>query len=156
MTDHTDLRRPLRPTEASMVDLKPCPFCGGPAKMVTYRIAEDAMGATVRCASCQACIAEFEDAYAPVDEAEDAWNRRADADEITTLRARIAELEAKAAEVDDIAAVLWRAESEDAGAPASIAAGRTRDAFNDQSDSTKTKWRKLAVAAIRAMKGGKT
>lgn len=53
--------------------------------------------------------------------------------------------------VDDVAAELWKAEAEDAGAPASIANGRTRDAFDDQSDELKRRWRKFARAAIRAL-----
>lgn len=53
--------------------------------------------------------------------------------------------------VDDVAAKLWKAEAEDAGAPASIANGRTRDAFDDQSDELKRRWRKFARAAIRAL-----
>jgi len=53
--------------------------------------------------------------------------------------------------VDDVAAELWKAEAEDAGAPASIANGRTRDAFDDQSDELKRRWRKFARAAVRAI-----
>lgn len=53
--------------------------------------------------------------------------------------------------VDDVAAELWKAEAEDAGAPASIANGRTRDAFDDQSDELKRRWRKFARAATRAL-----
>jgi len=52
--------------------------------------------------------------------------------------------------VDDVAARLWRAEAEDSGSPASVAAGRTREAFNGQSEDLKNRWRKLARAALTA------
>jgi len=57
-------------------ELKPCPFCGGAAKLLTYRICEDAMGASVKCTSCQVSTTEFEDAYAPTADAIAAWNTR--------------------------------------------------------------------------------
>jgi len=52
--------------------------------------------------------------------------------------------------VDDVAARLWRAEAEDSGSPASVAAGRTREAFNGQSEDLKNRWRRLARAALSA------
>lgn len=54
------------------------------------------------------------------------------------------------ASVDDLAAILWRTEAEDAGAPASIAEGRTRTAFDGQSDELKKRWRKFSRAALSA------
>jgi hypothetical protein len=54
--------------------------------------------------------------------------------------------------VERVAARLWKADSEDAGVPASVTAGRTYDAFLDQSDDTRAKWRKFARAAIEAMR----
>jgi hypothetical protein len=54
--------------------------------------------------------------------------------------------------VERVAARLWKAESEDAGVPPSVAAGRTYDAFLEQSDSTKARWRKFARAAILALR----
>lgn len=54
------------------------------------------------------------------------------------------------ASVDDLAAILWRTEAEDAGAPASIAEGRTRTAFDEQSDELKKRWRKFSRAALSA------
>jgi hypothetical protein len=52
------------------------------------------------------------------------------------------------AEVDDIAARLWKADAEDSGTPASVAKGRTREAFDDQSEGLKNRWRKFANAAL--------
>jgi hypothetical protein len=49
-----------------------------------------------------------------------------------------------------IAAALWREEAVDAGAPPSLAARRTPEAFADESDVIRAKWLKLAHAAIRA------
>ena len=54
--------------------------------------------------------------------------------------------------VEEVAARLWKAESEDAGVPASIANGRTLEAFRDQSDKTRARWFKFARAAIEAMR----
>lgn len=54
---------------------------------------------------------------------------------------------------DDVAAAMWKAEAEDSGAPASIPAGRTREAFDDQSEELKARWRKFARAAIGNLKG---
>lgn len=51
-------------------------------------------------------------------------------------------------ELDDLAAVLWRTEAENVGAPASVASGRTREAFDEQSDGLKAVWRKFAKAAL--------
>lgn len=50
--------------------------------------------------------------------------------------------------VDDLAAILWRTEAFDVGAPVSIAEKRTREAFSDESDGTKNRWRKFARAAL--------
>jgi len=50
--------------------------------------------------------------------------------------------------VDDLAAVLWRTEATDAGVPQSVIDGRTRQAFDDESQSTKYRWRKFARAAL--------
>lgn len=50
--------------------------------------------------------------------------------------------------IDALAARLWRAEAEDAGSPASVAEGRTAEAFHDQSDDLKKRWRKFATAAL--------
>lgn len=54
--------------------------------------------------------------------------------------------------VEEVAARLWRADSEDAGVPASIAKGRTLEAFRDQSDETRARWFKFARAAMEAMR----
>jgi hypothetical protein len=53
--------------------------------------------------------------------------------------------------VERVAARMWKAESEDAGTPASVTARRTYDAFLDQSDDTRARWRKFARAAILEM-----
>lgn len=50
-------------------------------------------------------------------------------------------------DLDDVAARLWKAEAEDSGTPASVIAGRTREAFDDQSEELKNRWRKFARAA---------
>lgn len=49
---------------------------------------------------------------------------------------------------DDMAAVLWRTELVDAGVPQSAVDGRTRSAFDLESESTKNRWRKFARAAL--------
>lgn len=51
------------------------------------------------------------------------------------------------ASLDDVAARMWKADAEDSGTPASVAAGRTRGAFDDQSEELKARWRKIAKAA---------
>lgn len=56
--------------------LLPCPFCGGKAKVASYRTGEDTMGSHVYCTSCDARTTEYEDAYAPAADAIDGWNRR--------------------------------------------------------------------------------
>lgn len=56
--------------------LKPCPFCCGEGKYISYRVAEDAMGCHVECTSCFAKTDVYEDAYAPHADAIAAWNRR--------------------------------------------------------------------------------
>lgn len=50
--------------------------------------------------------------------------------------------------VDDVAARMWRAEAEDSGTPASVLAGRTRAAFDEQAPELKARWRKFARAAV--------
>lgn len=70
---------------AAMTALKLCPFCGGTARLVSHRTGEDSMGAYVYCRACDAHSQHFDDAYAPVDEAAAAWNRRADAPELVEL-----------------------------------------------------------------------
>lgn len=49
--------------------------------------------------------------------------------------------------LDDLASMFWRVDAEDVGAPPSVAAGRTRQAFDEQADETKETWRKFARAA---------
>lgn len=56
--------------------LKPCPFCGGKARLLTGRVAEDAEMANVECLHCLVRTDCFEDAYAPTADAAAAWNRR--------------------------------------------------------------------------------
>jgi len=64
-------------TARDAIALKPCPFCGGKAKLCTGRAAEDAEFAQVICTDCRVQIDYFEDAYAPTADAVAAWNRRA-------------------------------------------------------------------------------
>lgn len=56
--------------------LKPCPFCGGTPKLKSFRVAEDAEVAFICCSDCEAKTTEFEDAYAPFEDAITAWNTR--------------------------------------------------------------------------------
>jgi len=51
------------------------------------------------------------------------------------------------ASLDDVAARMWKADAEDSGTPVSVAAGRTREAFDDQAEELKARWRKFAKAA---------
>lgn len=53
---------------------------------------------------------------------------------------------------EKVAARLWKAESEDAGAPASIPAGRTLEAFREQREDTKARWHKFARAALAVVR----
>jgi len=55
------------------------------------------------------------------------------------------------APLDDVAARMWKADAEDSGTPASVAARRTRDAFDDQAEELKARWRKIAKAASSAL-----
>lgn len=63
-----------------MIDLKPCPFCGGGAKVEIYEDAWDSY-ATVECQECGASakkwpyVFEFEEQGA-TDRAVESWNRR--------------------------------------------------------------------------------
>lgn len=59
-------------------ELKPCPFCGGRARLVTAQVAEDSMCAYASCTKCGVQSEVFEDAYAPIYDAVAAWNHRAD------------------------------------------------------------------------------
>ncbi|WP_367187471.1 Lar family restriction alleviation protein [Phenylobacterium sp.] len=56
--------------------LKPCPFCGGPARLRAGRVCEDAEEAFVQCERCFVSTDRLEDAYAPREAAIDLWNRR--------------------------------------------------------------------------------
>ena len=62
---------------------------------------------------------------------------------------------AEAARVSDVelAAVLWREEAVNAGAPNSVAVGRTIEAFTEQSPELQARWLKFARAALRALAG---
>ena len=63
-----------------MSELKPCPFCGGEAEMFSRRCAEDAMEAWIQCSSCFSVTGstqQYEDAFAPREQAIAAWNQRA-------------------------------------------------------------------------------
>lgn len=53
-----------------------CPFCGSPAKLRTGRVSEDAESASVQCTGCFATTDDFEDAYAPIEQAVATWNQR--------------------------------------------------------------------------------
>ena len=55
-----------------MIELKPCPFCGGEANLV-----QGSSGKLLPWVRCRDCGAETSD-YDSVEEAAEAWNRRAD------------------------------------------------------------------------------
>lgn len=58
-----------------MAELKPCPFCGGEAKIVTYRNEYSRINPTlVGCSVCKTQTALYDKRK----EAIKAWNRRAD------------------------------------------------------------------------------
>jgi hypothetical protein len=67
---------------------------------------------------------------------------------IEYIEAEVSLQSGSAGGVDDTAARMWRAEAEKSGTPASVAANRTRDAFDSQSDELKARWRKFAEAAL--------
>jgi hypothetical protein len=54
--------------------------------------------------------------------------------------------------LEDVAAALWRAEAVDSGTPKSVVDGRTREAFKDQSEELRRRWKKFASAAISAIR----
>lgn len=56
----------------AMDELKPCPFCGGMPQTVVDDETEEKIG--VKCFSCGGCIDSEKDT---LDEAIEAWNRRA-------------------------------------------------------------------------------
>jgi Lar family restriction alleviation protein len=57
-------------------ELKPCPFCGGKAKMHDEQVAEDCVEAWVICIDCGASSGRVEGAYSDRPTAAAAWNRR--------------------------------------------------------------------------------
>ena len=56
--------------------LKPCPFCGCKARLITHKTGEDSEEAYILCTYCNTQGEHFEDAYAPVYHAIAAWNTR--------------------------------------------------------------------------------
>ena len=57
-------------------DLKPCPFCGGQAKVKCTRVAEDLEDTWVECTNCFVSTDRIEGAYCEPEAAIDLWNRR--------------------------------------------------------------------------------
>lgn len=60
----------------SEAKLLSCPFCGGAAKMRTYRTSEDSEGAHVECVNCNAKSDATDDAYVDTLTAVSMWNNR--------------------------------------------------------------------------------
>jgi len=54
---------------------------------------------------------------------------------------------------DKIAALMWRTQAVDVGAPASVANARTPEAFSDESQETRDTWLKQADAILAALPG---
>ena len=84
-----------------------------------------------------------------------AWQKRV-TDLMRAQRDRIAELEASpgvTVDVEALAAILWREQAVDVGAPLSVSAGRTHEEFAKQSPETRAPFLKYAKAALRALTG---
>lgn len=58
--------------------LKPCPFCGGKAAVVSIQFCEDGVDTYVKCSGCDARSAGCEGAYSNPSYAVQEWNRRAE------------------------------------------------------------------------------
>ena len=56
-----------------MTDLRPCPFCGGEAELLTHIFTLMPNSYGVKCRVCEAETRQF---YQSAEEARDAWNRR--------------------------------------------------------------------------------
>jgi len=56
-----------------MSELKPCPFCGGEAYMITHRFYQLSNTYGVECLDCHAQTYQL---YATEQKAQEAWNRR--------------------------------------------------------------------------------
>ena len=61
-------------------ELKPCPFCGGKAKLYSQKVAGGYDYSYVFCESCKIGTKKYEVSpeYCANDKATEAWNRRAD------------------------------------------------------------------------------
>jgi Lar family restriction alleviation protein len=64
-------------THDSREALKPCPFCGGEAKIFSYRTSEDSEGVHIECIKCGVRTDATDDAYADRLTAVSMWNTRA-------------------------------------------------------------------------------
>lgn len=60
-----------------MIDLKPCPFCGGEAMIVEHTFYELNPTYGIYCKNCEAKTRQF---YKTEEDAAEAWNRRANND----------------------------------------------------------------------------
>ncbi|KZY25625.1 MULTISPECIES: hypothetical protein [unclassified Sulfitobacter] len=55
-------------------------------------------------------------------------------------------------EIELVAAAIWKSEAVDSGASENLSAGRTPEAFADQSEQIRAKWHKFARTAIEALR----
>lgn len=56
------------------IELKRCPFCGARPKVIDYK---DVEYKTVRCSNMMCIACDIDPSYDTVEEASEAWNRRA-------------------------------------------------------------------------------
>lgn len=93
-----------------MAELKPCPFCGGEAKLAIKSMGHGAAGAYAYCTDCSSTSYAFcvRADWCANDEAIKAWNRRAESEELAFTRQFIHEHG-----LDFALASAWKGRAED-------------------------------------------